>query len=228
MGNKKSTNANVSVKQPSEATVTQPKPQQESMEITIEKLMQNLDVERNIIFIDVDGVLNNANSDIGNLYVTEPALLELLLQIIIMTNGILVLSSTWRYAETSRGKFIKALADNNLPCFVSCIPNLKINRTDEILVWLKDNTTYFDGTVAFPQSLASLSVEQSLYHDEFPMDLIQLPGKIKVKNFIAIDDMDLMKEGTNTDLLKGHFVLVDKKVGLTDVNVTQAIELFGI
>lgn len=57
-----------------------------------------------IIFLDIDGVLNNAKSDISQLFIIEKDLLQILKKIIAATNASLVLSSTWRYTEETRSK----------------------------------------------------------------------------------------------------------------------------
>lgn len=57
-----------------------------------------------IIFLDIDGVLNNAKSDISDLFVIETDLLQILKKIVDSTDASIVLSSTWRYTEETRAK----------------------------------------------------------------------------------------------------------------------------
>jgi hypothetical protein len=94
-----------------------------------------------IIFLDIDGVLNNAKSDVSQLYVMEPDLMKLLKKILQSVPGCgLVLSSTWRYTKTTRARALEFFQLVDLPSYISCTPNLGTNRVDEILCWLKENT----------------------------------------------------------------------------------------
>lgn len=189
--------------------------------------METKDLSIKLIFIDIDGVFNNANSSIEELYCVEPFLLQILKKIIDETGAELVLSSTWRYTEKTRKLVREAFETEGIKLCMSNTPNLKINRTDEILVWMKDNTTYFDETGTIIDELKCLSVNDSIHKDEFPIDQILLNEKIKVSNFIVIDDMDLMQEGNNTSHIKNNFIHINKKVGITDKNGKRAIALLN-
>jgi hypothetical protein len=96
-----------------------------------------------LIFLDIDGVLNNAQSDISQLYVMEKDLLKLLKKILksVPKCG-LVLSSTWRYTQLTRDKVKEFFNQYGVPAYISCTPNLGTNRVDEILCWLQDNTDF--------------------------------------------------------------------------------------
>lgn len=176
----------------------------------------------NIIFIDVDGVLNNANTSVTSFYCVESFLLEKLKKIIEKTNGTLVLSSSWRTFPVSRGALEEILEKNKVKYYISCTPNFRTNRVDEILAWIKDNTTYFDNNPTILEEL-NFSVNDTIFPEYLPLNLVKLNEKIKINNFIAIDDMDLMKEGTHTHYIGAHFIHVDKKVGLSEDDVKLAI-----
>jgi hypothetical protein len=109
--------------------------------LELEKRKPNL--PEKIIFLDVDGVLNNVKSDCSRLYVMEPALLGLLKKLLQAVPGsALVLSTTWRLTPTSRAQVLDFFKANNVPRYISCTPNLGTNRVDEILCWLQDNTDF--------------------------------------------------------------------------------------
>src|SRR5258708_18721664 len=96
-----------------------------------------------LIFLDIDGVLNNANTVVTTLYVVEEDLAILLKRLIeSVPKSALVLSSTWRYKETTRNILINFFKQFNIPIYISCTKNLGTNRVDEILLWLCENTTF--------------------------------------------------------------------------------------
>ncbi len=193
---------------------------------------QNISLDPNkeyqIIFIDIDGVLNNAESTVTQLYVIEDDLTKLLKHLVDQIEGsILILSSTWRYTQLTREKVKTAFENNGVPCYVSCTPNLQINRVIEILVWLRENTNYFDNDKVFLDKFKDISFDTSRFKDEFPLDCMKLKEIIKAKNFVAIDDENLMKDEQLALYMQNHFVFVNKKTGLTAENVEKAIKLLN-
>jgi len=177
-----------------------------------------------IIFIDVDGVLNNTSSDVSQLYVIEPLLLKLFYDFYKDINGIIVMSSTWRYTQTTRNKFLEKLNENHMNCQIySYTPNFDTNRVEEILAWLLENTTYFDDNKEVCKHI--LPLDHSKYPDEFPLHLIKMNKKLTIENFIIFDDLDLRKESSFTHLIENHFIHVDKKTGLTLDDIKNAKKL---
>ncbi len=176
-----------------------------------------------VIFLDIDGVLNNSNSDISQLNVIEESLLIYLKKIIYKTNATIVLSSSWRMTEKTRNMVREAFQARNIPGFASITPNLGSNRLDEIICWLQDNTYY--GSDTFKD--ISLSTRANTVTNEFNSLMCRMRKKMCVTHWIAIDDMDLTKEGIHTAHLVDHFVHVDKRTGLTDKDVDLAITLLN-
>jgi hypothetical protein len=178
-----------------------------------------------IIFLDVDGVLNNLDSDPSQLYVMEPELLKLLHDLLdAVPECAIVLSSTWRLTPTSRAKVLEFFNRARLPTYISSTPNLGTNRVDEILCWLQDNTDFDE----FGIQKLGLPTKLSKYEDgmlplffnllrsfsELPLAEYLLP-RIHITHFIAIDDMDLRKEPSKfTEYITPRFVHVDFKVCL--------------
>ena len=100
----------------------------------------------NIIFLDVDGVLNNQKSMLNQEMIDDNCVINLK-KILDNTNTKLVLSSTWRNREDNSGVVLyKAFKKNGID------PKLLIgkttnfidkgiiqNRVNEILQWVKEN-----------------------------------------------------------------------------------------
>lgn len=97
---------------------------------------------KTILFLDIDGVLNNISTDIwlGNTKGIEPNLLNNLLHILHVTNAEIVLSSTWRLSKTKYNELLDIFSIYNIRILDSTT-DLSINglgdRVDEILYWLK-------------------------------------------------------------------------------------------
>jgi hypothetical protein len=92
------------------------------------------------IFLDIDGVLNNlatlrATRDGFGL---DPKCLLLLKDIVDKTGAKIVLSSTWRCFEKGRVALRRALRINGIPDIIGCTEDLRTDRKDEILKWIKD------------------------------------------------------------------------------------------
>ncbi len=177
-----------------------------------------------IIFLDIDGVLNNAKSDISELFIIENELLEILEMIIEQSGAIVVLSSTWRLYSGTRNKFSNISKLKYGEHWISCTPNFGTNRVDEILWWLKENSD-FDGPNN--EEFNSLTIECSKSQNDFPLELIKLQKKLSKVTFVAIDDMDFTKEGNNFPHMKNNFIHVNKKSGITFEDAQKAIEILN-
>ncbi len=148
----------------------------------------------NIIFLDVDGVINSVNNLIkvynethkshsGYSYPFDSNCLENLKELVTETKSNLVISSTWRHSQKGMEKLLKVLSEYNLDKLViGCTPVLGLSRGAEIKKYLSESK--FD-------------------------DII---------NFVILDDDRDME-----DLLP-YLVHTDKQVGLTKENVQQAIK----
>ena len=94
-----------------------------------------------IIFLDVDGVLNNSRSkeNFENMAGCETAKIKLLRKIVKATDAILVLSSDWRISE-SHFKYLNARLNKHGLRISSQTPVLKrSHRGFEINSWLRKN-----------------------------------------------------------------------------------------
>lgn len=95
-----------------------------------------------LLFLDVDGVLNNlevVNSQRGGdpLGVNHLALLKTLVS---ATDCQIVLSSTWRLYPSSMEALRIAFAEHEIPDWIGATPDLRTGRrADEILYWLRLN-----------------------------------------------------------------------------------------
>ena len=112
---------------------------------------------QNIIFLDVDGVLNSINNLItvykktnkphsGYSYPFDYKCLEYLKIIVLKTNSYIVISSSWRKSKEGMDKLIKVLNEYDLDKYVIGItPNLGLSKKDEIKNFLlnyKDNLNF--------------------------------------------------------------------------------------
>ena len=87
-----------------------------------------------IIFLDIDGVLNNHNT-LGESLNWEPDLVEILNRVIKETKAKIVLSSTWRWIERYRN-----IIKNDMKIdFIDVTPKLWEERGHEIQAWLDEN-----------------------------------------------------------------------------------------
>ena len=185
-----------------------------------EPIIENANLPPKLIFLDIDGVLNNANSSVFELCVIEDELVNLLKEIVDKTGAKIVLSTTWRYTKETRQMVNDCLIKNQVPLYINCTPNFGTNRTDEILCWLNENTNF-----ACPDNI--LSSEQSRNQNDLPLTELKLSTKLSNIKFIVLDDLDLTKDGNNFSYIGDRFILVDRTVGLTKDNVELAIKLLN-
>lgn len=148
----------------------------------------------NIIFLDVDGVINSVNNLIkvynqthkphsAYSYPFDYECLENLKKLVVETKSRLVISSTWRHSQEGMEKLLEALKKYDLDKFViGSTPDLGSSRGAEIKKYLADSE--FKDTI----------------------------------NFVILDDDKDME-----DLLP-YLVHTNGKVGLTKENVQQAIK----
>lgn len=97
-----------------------------------------------LLFLDVDGVLNNlevVNSQRGG----DPLgsnHLSLLRTLVSATDCQIVLSSTWRLFPDSLNSLSLAFVEHGIPEWIGVTPELRTGRrADEILRWLEINVT---------------------------------------------------------------------------------------
>ena len=148
----------------------------------------------NLIFLDVDGVINSINNLIkvynethkphsGYSHPFDSNCLENLKKLVIETNSSLVISSTWRLSEKGTNKLLHELKKYDLDKLViGYTPFLGSSRKDEIKNFLSNFESSF------------------------------------TTNFIILDD-----DSDMGDLLP-FLVKTNRQVGLTEENVQQAIK----
>jgi len=96
-----------------------------------------------LLFLDVDGVLNNLDV-LSRCRSSDPLgdeHLRLLKTLVAATDCQIVLSSTWRLFPESRGSLKVAFEEHGIPVWISTTPDLGTRRGDEILHWLRINVT---------------------------------------------------------------------------------------
>ena len=175
-----------------------------------------------IIFLDIDGVLNNDQSASTLLpYPIENNLLKILKRIVVATGAVIVLSSNWRYRMDNRNRVQNALGSVEISPFISCIPNFGNNRTDEIIYWIQNNTDFSDNSI----QLAPIEHTTEQTPDHLPPSLCKVAKRLHTTHWIAIDDMNLKKKGSNTAHIANHFVHVNGTIGLTEKDADLAIRL---
>jgi len=179
------------------------------------------EVAHSLIFLDIDGVLNNRLT-VGDI---DERKLALLRKLVDATHADIVLSSMWRLTKLSRQQVKNALRRAGLPRPISYTPCMDNGhaRTAEILWWLRENTDALGDTVV----LEPRDMQQG---PSFGPRHYTLEQRLHVTHFVALDDLDLRKPrrggGTlNSLLTHGHFVRTAGTIGLTDANVAQAQDL---
>lgn len=104
-----------------------------------------------LLFLDVDGVLNNLDV-LSRCRTSDPIgeeHLVLLKSIVTQTDCRIVLSSTWRLFEESRLALSVAFEEHGIPLWIGITPSLSASawggpsprRADEILSWIRSNVT---------------------------------------------------------------------------------------
>lgn len=175
-----------------------------------------------LLFLDIDGVLNNVWSA-GQL---SCPLITALATMVRASSATVVLSSMWRLKRKHRRKVVAAFLQHGVPLFVSCTPHIDAQswrdaRGQEILAWLQLNTT-----LQFrPDDMVPVSDLRDGESDQFGEELYRLPLRIDVSHVVALDDIDLRREGPEAArrLIGGnHFVLTLMRTGLTEHNIRQA------
>lgn len=170
----------------------------------------------NIIFLDIDGVLNSVETyeklkeahkqgltlnygPHGTIYnLHDKSMVANLNRIIKETNAYIVLSSCWRYGLNSQGE-IKALLNK-----IFKIKGNVLGKTPESLVWktrAEEIQAWLDCSLGF--YLYALNEER------------------KNVKFIIIDD------DSNFGHLQNHLIKTDRNKGLTEKDVNLAIEKLG-
>ena len=105
-----------------------------------------------LMFVDVDGVLNNrATLSAGtSCWLLDPNCLLLLKDIVDKTGAKIVISSTWRCFEKGLVTLKQHFRKHNIPNWIGCTEDLNnksgpwssgnhINRSEEISKWILDN-----------------------------------------------------------------------------------------
>lgn len=98
-------------------------------------------------------------------------------------------------------------------------------RTDEIILWLKENAIYDSvSTSACEEHNIDLANEGCIVQNRWLR-----PSKIKVKNFICIDDMNLSLNSCYRmkSKIKSHLILTRLETGLVAKKVPEAIRILN-
>jgi hypothetical protein len=187
-------------------------------------------VSYKLIFVDVDGVLNNE-------YIPReisPCIVTRLAQLIKATGASVILSSSWRKKEKNRQRVNEIFLRCGVPMPLSCTPLLKSDdyrkvRADEIFAWLFLNTTNL-----FQKEKKNLRINLVEDTAAFKNDHYLLPCKIEVTHFVILDDINLrLKEFSGLYgrlLLLGNgnnFIHTDVTSGLTRKDVEEAAWILG-
>ena len=193
-----------------------------------------------VIFLDVDGVLNNAKTDVSQLYMVEPDLLTFLKQIIgkVTDNTIIVLSTTWRYTIETRTKLLKFFFEAGLPPYFCCTPSLGTTRVEEIACWITQNINTNEFNNCSLKNIISKCPEDLPSHEylikaqmiHLGIDTDFTDNKFELIGCVILDDMDLTEEIADRKIMsfvKNHFVLVNKLDGLTEADCIKATNIIN-
>ena len=158
-----------------------------------------------IIFLDVDGVLNNTSTQetFEEYYFVEDEKVELLKQLVTRTNAKLVLSSTWR-----EGWYARERIENPSKSFKSAI------RVFEALE--KKLSEYDLEFLSYTEDFGSRGEEIDLW-------LKNWKGE-QVENFIILDDM----YPEDLKLYTERLVQTSESLGLTQEDIEKAINMLEV
>lgn len=154
-----------------------------------------------IIFLDVDGVLNNRYTEetlLGYVFISDEKII-LLKELIDATKAEIVLTSTWR-----RGWFYK--------------DHCSSYNGEE--VWLFE---------ALQAKLQEYDIELMDYTEEYGHRGYEISEWLKnhnddtIESYIVIDDMD----GAELRAHSAHFIQTDFSEGLTEYHIEEAIKLLN-
>lgn len=125
-----------------------------------------------IIFLDIDGVLNNHfdYERYGFEYV-DSGLVEVLKGIVFATKAEIVLSSTWRINDSDRA-FIRSALRYKYLDFIGITPYLKSKpRAEEIKLWLQDNPHVVKFAILDDSGDAGIGMEDSFFKTDYYVGL---------------------------------------------------------
>lgn len=129
--------------------------------------------KNNIIFLDVDGVLNSIKTKerFEGVIGLDNDLVNKLSLIIKKTNALVVISSTWRLSDLRKRKLINTLNEYNIKVIGSTIDfsiTGEEDRVDEIFNWLENNK--------------DIKIKNWIAIDDY--NLTQINSKISNSNFV--------------------------------------------
>jgi len=104
------------------------------------------------------------------------------------------------------------------------------SRTDEILIWLRENAVYEPRTKRCGRMLVSSSHRIEKIKNGYVKEPDwRLECKIKVSRFVIIDDMDLTQQSCYRQRaeISKYFVKTDTSVGLTTSKVEAAAQILS-
>eukprot|EP00924_Labyrinthula_sp_SR-Ha-C_P005002 maker-scaffold_1-snap-gene-18.38-mRNA-1 protein AED:0.01 eAED:0.01 QI:83/1/1/1/1/1/3/133/297 len=204
-----------------------------------------------LIFLDIDGVLNTTfdhKKMTGSNFWVQSRLVDTLCDIMIATGAKIVLSSTWRFShemtEYVKQQISAGLSRKEYPnCdpedfFVATTPDMcnrnidpqplpetwHQTRTDEILVWLRENVEFET------RSLTSSHDLEVAIRGEVASESWVLDEKISsIESFVCLDDMNLAYYSCYRlkSKIKDHLVLTKTSTGLTKSHKDLAIKILN-
>jgi hypothetical protein len=153
----------------------------------------------NVLFLDVDGVLNNTSC---NEKVSFKNLL-ILKEIINKTQCVIVISSTYK------------LLDSNMSYLWDVFNNFDININ-------------IHSIKEFPSTYDLLDLYDNMDRsDEIMLTLDDIKKKYNINNWVVVDDGDLLNNNQSAKL-KDHFVKTDPQEGLTKLTALKILKIFNI
>lgn len=150
---------------------------------------------KNIIYLDIDGVMCLANSPLdesGSYFLFNNSSLSVLNSLLEIENSFIVISSSWKYYKSIEMLKLKVFNRYNLSDYILdktsdlCIVNDDLNREDEIYNFLKD----------YPNC-----------------------------NHLVLDDLNLNFDNYNFEFLNGRFLNynVQGHIGLCDADLNTLL-----
>lgn len=148
-----------------------------------------------VIFLDIDGVLNN-NRLVreGGMYTINSDMIAILKKIVDVVDADIVLSSTWRIEEDNRKRVRAALAEHGLD-YIDCTIDLnnvdrswskRVKRVEEIKEWLGRHPEVTDFAIIDDDPGAGEGLNKNFFQTSFEVGLDEEVAMWVIEHFTKV------------------------------------------
>lgn len=174
-----------------------------------------------VLFLDMDGVLVPFRGSNG----IDLSLVKQLKRIHDVTNCKIVLSSSWRIFKSSVLLVDQTLVTAGIPLLIGQTPQLGIDRSKEIGIWLRD----YEKSRQEKLKPLRLQIERDSVSEELlelTKEEIKEIEEEEITHWVAVDGMPLQHSRSDWGkMMKGHFVHTDCDIGMVEERADLAIKI---